>query len=161
MTRSQSHGEGLSLRPAAEDDVEVLFVLRNDPESVEFSGTARAVTWEEHREWFARCLTGAATSIWIGESNGDVVGQVRVDIDGGSATVSIAVIPERRGCGYAMEMLRHLQLKMAADHPTPELVANVHRDNAASRRLFERSGFVCTDDQSEFQVFRWCGRSVE
>lgn len=58
--------------------------------------------------------------------------------------MSITVAPERRGQGLAARLLAAGEVALLgerAEAPTV-LLAAVHRDNEASRRLFRRSGYL-------------------
>jgi UDP-2,4-diacetamido-2,4,6-trideoxy-beta-L-altropyranose hydrolase len=108
---------------------------------VRFSGTGRAVSPQEHGAWLAARLAQQQPRLWIGEVDEVPVGQVRLDVEGASGEVSIAVAPEARGRGHGQAMLRSLQAIAAADPEVDLVVALVHRDNAASLRLFAACEF--------------------
>jgi RimJ/RimL family protein N-acetyltransferase len=120
---------------------------RNDPVAVSFSVTGQAVGLEEHHRWLMERLNDAQSLLWIAEDRGEAVGQVRVDMEGGIGTVSIAVAPDHRGRGLATEILRAMLVEMAHTATVGELRATVHTANTASLRAFERVGFRTTGDR--------------
>jgi len=94
----------------------MLMALRNDPDAVRFSVTGRAVTSEEHERWFRTVRSDPSRCrIWIAEDGSTPVGQLRVDLDGDSGTVSIAVAADHRGRGIGTAMLRALVIKAGAE----------------------------------------------
>jgi UDP-2,4-diacetamido-2,4,6-trideoxy-beta-L-altropyranose hydrolase len=131
----------VTLRSAAAGDEALLLLWRNDPEAVRFSVTGRGVTPDEHAAWLARRLGDPSTHLWIAEERGTPVGQVRVDADGTTGTVSIAVAPTHRGRGLATAALQAMVIEIERDPDVAVLRALVHPDNPASARAFELAGF--------------------
>ncbi|HUZ70475.1 MAG TPA: GNAT family N-acetyltransferase [Candidatus Saccharimonadales bacterium] len=131
----------LTLRPATSGDEVLLLGWRNDPEAVRLSVTGREVTPAEHAAWLARRLGDPGTRLWIAEERGTPVGQVRVDLEGGSGTVSIAIGQGRRGHGLGSAALRAMVVEVERDQIASTLRALVHAENPASLRAFERAGF--------------------
>lgn len=152
-------GSDIVLRPATHADAALLLEWRNDPEAVRFSLTGRTVGASPHASWLAARLAGNTPRLWIAEEGRDPVGQVRVDLDGATGTVSIAVAPAHRGKGVGTGILHALLVEMEADPEVGTLQATVHADNAASLRAFERAGFQARNGRGHrFVVFE---RSVE
>jgi RimJ/RimL family protein N-acetyltransferase len=141
LTNSERPEPELSLRPATSGDAALLLGWRNDPEAIRFSVSRLGVTPGEHAEWLARRLADPATHLWIAEERGTPVGQVRVDVEGGTGTVSIAVAPGVRGRGLGTASLRAMVTLVERDPSVVTLRALVHTDNPASARAFELAGF--------------------
>ncbi len=131
----------LTLRAATSGDAALLLAWRNDPEAIRFSVSGAGVTPEEHAKWLARRLADPGTHLWIAEERGTPVGQVRVDVEGGTGTVSIAVAPGERGRGLGTAALRAMAGEVESDPAVLTLRALVHTDNPASGRAFELAGF--------------------
>ncbi len=131
----------LWLRPADTGDSERLYAWRNDAESVRWSATPLPVERCDHERWLQAALDDAGRRIWIGEVDGVAVGQVRVDVRAGIATVSISVDAEHRGHGAGGAMLRALRHELLGDAQTVGMRALVHPANVASLRSFTRAGF--------------------
>jgi spore coat polysaccharide biosynthesis protein SpsF len=143
------------LRPAGHDDSARLLAWRNDPMAVEFSRTGRMVDRLEHDRWVQQWLESPATRVWIGEMDGQAVGQVRIDVRAGIGTVSVTVAPEARGRGHAARLVQALQRALEADHQVIALVAEVDEDNEVSRRAFERAGFAVAARDDRWLTLRW------
>jgi L-amino acid N-acyltransferase YncA len=134
----------------------MLMAWRNDPDTVGFSVSRRAVTAEEHERWFRRVRDDPAHHrLWIAEDDGQPVGQVRVDVAGDTGTVSIAVESGRRGRGLGTSMLQALLAKAAAEGVPSRLTALVRADNAASLRAFAATGFRQASKGAEFLELEW------
>jgi RimJ/RimL family protein N-acetyltransferase len=146
------------LRPATPADEALLLLWRNDPAVVRWSITGRPVAPGAHAHWLAARLAGPNPRLWIAEEAGEAVGQVRVDRDDETGTVSIATAPGHRGRGVGSRMLGALVAEMEADHELRTLLAMVHPDNAASLNLFQRAGFLSVGSRQGFVIFE---RSVE
>lgn len=131
----------MQLRPATPEDAALLEAWRNDPEARRFSFSGAAVGGAEHMEWLRRSLSSARRRIWIGESDGRPVGQIRLDLEGGGiAVVHLAVAPDHRGEGIATAMLHAV-----TEHEpwgVSRLRAEVIAANTASLRTFEKAGFA-------------------
>jgi RimJ/RimL family protein N-acetyltransferase len=132
----------LTARRADAADAELLRGWRNDPETRRRSFAKTAVSVAEHRAWLHARLGSDRAAIWI-FSDGEVpVGQVRVDLDGDVAEVSIVVAPERRGQGYGKAMLSEaMQLLRKEFGAGVRARALVLDDHEASLRTFKACGF--------------------
>jgi UDP-2,4-diacetamido-2,4,6-trideoxy-beta-L-altropyranose hydrolase len=151
----------VTLRSATAGDEALLLLWRNEPDAVRFSVTGRGVTPEEHAAWLARRLGDPSTHLWIAEEHGTPVGQVRLDVEGTTGTVSIAIAPTHRGRGMGTAALQAMVIETERDPGVTHLRALVHADNPASARAFELAGFNELDDRNgAFVVFeRWVGTS--
>lgn len=134
--------DGFAFRPAIPGDGEALLALRNDPDSVRWSLSPRRVTAGEHAAWFSSVLHCPATRVWVAIDKGRPVGEVRIDVECGFASVSVAVDGSHRGRGLGTRMLSRLFDALEADQQVHTLTAAVHPDNEPSRRLFERAGLA-------------------
>jgi RimJ/RimL family protein N-acetyltransferase len=152
-------GSDVALRAATHADAALLLEWRNDADVVRFSLTGRTVGASQHASWLAARLARPTQRLWIAEEGREPVGQVRVDLEDATGTVSIAVAATHRGRGVGTKILRALVIEMEADPEVGTLLAMVHPDNSASLRAFERLGFRARDGRPHgFVVFE---RSVE
>jgi spore coat polysaccharide biosynthesis protein SpsF len=146
----------VSLRPARAADAKLLHEWVNRPESLAAKlKTTQAIPWERHLQWFESRLASPSCGIWIAESGGRPVGQVRAERDGESRfAVDIFVIPEARGTGVALAMLEALAAACAQRWPGAPLVARIKPDNWASRRLFAKAGYGGMTVNPDHLIFR-------
>lgn len=154
--RSRPGRGELHLRPATAADAARILAWRNERDAIRWSTTASAVEPDRHAVWFARMLEDAGRRVWIGEVDATPIGMVRIDVDDGVATVSVAVDAQRRGHGAGTGLLRALDRELVGDCQVVSLRALVHPANAASAHIFERAGYVAagTDPACGFVEFR-------
>jgi len=159
LTAGLPAGNEVVLRPATSADRALLLEWRNDQDVVRFSLSGRPVAAAQHANWLASILAAPPLRLWIAEEAGEPVGQVRVDLEDATGTVSISVAPAHRGRGIGSRMLAALVVEMEPDAAVRTLRALVHRDNTASLRAFERAGF--SDTGRHVRGFVVLERSVE
>jgi CMP-N-acetylneuraminic acid synthetase/ribosomal protein S18 acetylase RimI-like enzyme len=131
------------LRAAAAGDRLALWRWRNDPGTRRASFDSREIPLDEHTRWLAQSLALRERRLWIvvGEGGADA-GVVRLDVEGRSATVSIALAPEARGRGLGTAALRALAAEAFGSLGLATLRARVKRDNRASLAVFRRAGYA-------------------
>lgn len=145
----------LILRRAKSEDGPRLLTWRNDPVVVAMSKSQAPVEEREHQRWMEFNVSQGYPDhiVLIAESDFVPVGVIRFDVlktDVMSYRVSISVGAEHRGRGFGQQIL-----DSACDAMTDStLYAEVDRDNVASCKIFERSGFVPIDNKGRFTVLR-------
>ena len=112
LTTDWPAGNEVVLRPATSADRALLIEWRNDQDVVRYSLSGRPVAAAEHANWLTARLAEPAPRLWIAEEAGEPVGQVRIDLEDETGTVSISVAPARRGRGVGSRMLRALVIEM-------------------------------------------------
>ena len=68
---------------------------------------------------------------------------------GGTAMIGYGLVPSARGAGYATEALLEIVAFSFAQEEVVRLEADPDRDNVASHRVLEKSGFVRTRSTAE------------
>jgi len=135
----------ISLRRADSSDRERLFEWQRDPEMRRFAHTPRPPSWSEHVAWTDAVLADRGRCLNIVEADGTAAGFVRLDrAERGNRRgwlVSIGTAPTHRGRGVARQALGLARIMMERE----PLFADVHPDNAVSRRLFESAGYTAAD----------------
>ena len=130
------------LRPAAAGDRLPLWRWRNDPATRRASFDRREIPLDEHTRWFERSLALDERRLWIVTADGADVGVVRLDFEGPTATVSLALAPEARGRGLGSAALAALAAEAFGSLGLATLRAHVRRDNRASLTMFRRAGYT-------------------
>lgn len=133
----------VTARRATEADASVLFDWRNDPIARASSRSTAELVWEDHLAWVTRVLDDPRRLLLIAELDGEPAGTVRwdqhTDLDW---EVSISVAPGNRGLGLGRAVLDAGEALLRRQRSTVRMLAGIHRDNSASRRLFQRAGYL-------------------
>lgn len=134
-------GRELHLRNARESDCKLLLDWANDPAARTSSFHSTNIQVEEHARWFAERLDDPQSLIYIGEACSQAVGQVRFQFNGNGAVISVGIAPECRGKGWGATLVTQATRALARNRFIDHVDAFVKPENAASIRLFQRSGF--------------------
>jgi UDP-2,4-diacetamido-2,4,6-trideoxy-beta-L-altropyranose hydrolase len=135
-------GKQLSLRLVRQEDCQSLFQWANDPLVRSASFHPEPISFEQHERWFATRLSDGASVIYIGEdARRNPVGQVRYQLQGDRATLSINLDPAVRGQGWGAELLYFSVRALFRSRGVRVIDAFVRPENKTSLRLFERAGF--------------------
>ncbi|MDG2013116.1 MAG: GNAT family N-acetyltransferase, partial [Pirellulaceae bacterium] len=95
----------IRLRPANQDDIDLLLRYRNDTQTRAASRNQEPVDKHEHSQWLSQTLMRKDRRLIIGEIDGLPVGTARLDIrEDQSIEVSWTVAPEMRGQGIGHQL---------------------------------------------------------
>jgi RimJ/RimL family protein N-acetyltransferase len=131
-----------ALRPAAEDDSELIFRWRNDEGVRSTARTRHEIGADEHAAWFGRVLADPERTILIAETEGRPVAQLRFDrVDPGVWEITISVDASERGRGIGPRLIDAGVEWLRERERRGNVVANVQADNERSRRAFLAAGF--------------------
>jgi UDP-2,4-diacetamido-2,4,6-trideoxy-beta-L-altropyranose hydrolase len=134
--------EPLHLRPATAEDGQSLFEWRNHPHVRRYSHHSEPIAWADHCLWFEKVLADPNRVLLIGESSGQPVGVLRYDMQDSEALVSVYLDPSRLGQGYGTALLQSGLAWLSANAPQIRTaLAEIHTDNPASVRAFEKAGY--------------------
>lgn len=136
-------GESIRLRPAHAGDKRTFWELSNQPSVRAASFHSLPIPWEDHERWFANRLANADSRLLMAYDADDrVVGQSRLDFEGGDAVISIGVSESSRGLGYGKQIVSSTVRRAFATGRCNRIMAFIKPDNAASTRTFEKAGFT-------------------
>jgi UDP-2,4-diacetamido-2,4,6-trideoxy-beta-L-altropyranose hydrolase len=146
-------GGVLFARPAERRDEDRLLEWANDPLTRKNAFTSAVISPQEHHEWFLRRLAAPLSRIFIIESGGNALGQVRFDRTDAVWTISYALAPAFRGRGLGRQLLDAALHRMRAEFPDARVVGLVKETNIPSCRVFEALGFEAqrTDGVMEYR----------
>ena len=146
---SAMSGMGLRLRRAQPGDCELLWQWVNDREVRENSFSTDTITSETHREWFISKLADPNSVLYMAlDMNNGPVGQVRYDIEGSRALISISLAARFRGKGHGSGLLALAVEELFQSTRATVIDAYVKPTNEASLRVFKRAGFRRQDGVS-------------
>jgi RimJ/RimL family protein N-acetyltransferase len=131
------------LRQAKPADCELLFNWVNERDSLAAKlVTTGPIARAEHEKWFAARLADPETFLWIIESGGEPIGQLRLMKKIDAYEVDIYVVGGQRQAGVARQALTSGVDMLSGQRPSAIVRARVKPDNVGSQRLFERAGFL-------------------
>lgn len=150
----------MALRDVVASDWETLLSWRNAPSVREKSFNAQPVSIEEHQRWLAAFLENEQNVFFMAEDEAGIpLGQIRFDLHGESAVISLSVDPNLAGCGIGTRMTRLACGKFVERHPGVEILAHVKPDNKPSLAMFRSAGFRLADGvesgAAKSVSFRW------
>lgn len=141
--------DGFVLREVRTADKDLLFRWANDSLTRRNAFSTAPISYENHEKWFANTLNSASRIQLILEKEGVPVGQIRLDIEDGTAEVDYSIAPEYRGKGYG-KIICDMMVRYAKSHlEIKRIVARVKTSNVASKKCFLKNGFEATFEQFE------------
>jgi UDP-2,4-diacetamido-2,4,6-trideoxy-beta-L-altropyranose hydrolase len=134
---------GLELRRTAESDCEVFWEWANDPEARAASFRSKPISWEDHAKWFRGRLADPKAILYTATNKEDLpVGEVRYQMEGKRAVLSISLGARFRGCGWGQKILTVATERLFEDSKVEFIDAYVKPTNDASLNLFTGAGFA-------------------
>lgn len=143
-------GHSLYLRPARPSDCRRWFDWSNDPEARRASFSSDPIPWNDHQLWYQQRLADAGVLMYVAESEGAPVGQLRYDLRGREATVSVSVDAGQRGRGLGAQVLA-LGNDRLRSFAVDCVHAYIRTGNEASLRAFLKNGFRRVEDTTVSQ----------
>lgn len=133
----------ISVLRATARDCKAIWRWANDPGTREVSFTKSAIPWENHRAWYRRKLTDTGCLFLVGYSHrGRRVGMIRFDSTVEGIVVSVNLAPNARGRGIGSILIRRGTEQAAVFFGNRPIMAWVLPENPASKRVFEKAGYV-------------------
>lgn len=139
----------ISLRPATAEDCERVWHWANDAQTRANSFEADPIPWEKHKVWFQRKLGDECSRLFIAlDGDGDPIGQVRFEMAGEAAVISVSVDPARRGKGLGPGIIKTGAVAVLAEGRVKIIHAYIKPGNDASVCAFRKAGFTASEDAS-------------
>jgi UDP-2,4-diacetamido-2,4,6-trideoxy-beta-L-altropyranose hydrolase len=139
----------LSLRPAADDDIELIHRWNDDERTRAASFATGSISWDDHVRWFAAQQADPGAWLLIGSDALGAVGLVRFQVLDGTAEIGLTVAPERRGEGHAAALIDAGCSRIADEAGVTSVLARVKPANTASIRAFLAADFDEWPDQPD------------
>ncbi|MBE8998098.1 MULTISPECIES: UDP-2,4-diacetamido-2,4,6-trideoxy-beta-L-altropyranose hydrolase [unclassified Nostoc] len=132
----------LKLRLAYQEDCRLLWEWSNDPEVRAVSFSTELIPWEHHAQWFQSRLYSPTSIVYIGLDRNDVpIGQIRYELEGDKAIISISIDRKFRYQGYGIYLINLGCEKLFLDSETNVIHAYTKLDNKISIKAFLKAGF--------------------
>ncbi|MBV7298623.1 UDP-2,4-diacetamido-2,4,6-trideoxy-beta-L-altropyranose hydrolase [Enterovibrio paralichthyis] len=130
----------VSLKRATEDDIAQVYEWQCHPNTRKYALNPDIPTWEQHVVWMKNKLKRTEDYFYlIINTSGERVGVIRLDRKSQyDYLVSIFIHPDHYGQGIGHQALS----LVGRVHPHVNIHATVLADNIASRKLFEKAGYI-------------------
>lgn len=132
----------LVLRTAGLQDEAATLRLSNDPEVRASSFNADIIRPEEHERWFKKKIKDPKTLFLIAEVKNRFAGQIRFDIEGGNALISVSIDQSFRSLGTGRVMMKKAVALLKQQFPgANRATAFLKKENQRSEMFFKGYGF--------------------
>ncbi len=133
----------ISLRPATQDDRRMIFDWANASATRAASFCSDPILWETHVAWYDGRLNDANCLYFIAiDHRQTAVGQVRFEIKGEEAAISVGLDDSLRGRGYGVQCLELATDALFRSTKVARINAFIKPENIASLAAFTRAGYV-------------------
>ena len=136
----------VSLRRVESRDMDLLRELMNDPQiALSVVDFGFPVSARQQRVWFETVYPDEPAERFVIEASGQAAGSLvvaKIDADNMTCEIGYKVLRGHQGHGYAADAVRAV-LAYLFNKGFACVTACHLPDNAASRKVLERSGFVC------------------
>jgi len=147
----------LQLREATKNDVDLTFQWASDANIRKYSFQQEAITQEMHHAWFNSKINDPDCLYLLLENDSEVIGSIRYDINKeNEALISYLIDFKHHGHGYGNAILSLSWRVVTKKYPTlKQLVGFVVPENIASRKIFERQGYLLdSSDQKKLKYIK-------
>jgi RimJ/RimL family protein N-acetyltransferase len=132
----------LSLKPVVSEDCQLIWKWANDPLTRKFSFSSAPIPWEEHVAWFQTKLTDRQCIFHIVQRGSKPIGQIRFQIEGKEAIISVSIAPDQRGRGFSSQIIRLGSINLFYTTSVKVINAFIKHGNVASERAFSKAGYI-------------------
>lgn len=147
----------LVLRPEADSDAEEMYrLLGCDAEMSRYTGWNPYTSTEAALEKIQSNRQAEDSCGWVLTRNGAFAGTIGAydyNVQDNSIEIGYSVVREYWGNGYATEAVRAVVQYLQQELGMTAIRAWSHKDNAASIRVLEHAGFVCTGADGDIQNY--------
>lgn len=144
LSKSSKKDKEYFLRKLQKEDIIEVFTLSNQDYVRRYSINNTEIKWEDHKVWFNNVISSNDNVFYVVTNHtGEFLGQLRYQVVGKSATVSISFCKAIAGKGLSKNLMREsLNLIEKEKAVLEEVIAYVSIENNASIKLFENLGFT-------------------
>jgi len=141
-------GRRIRLRSANAQDARQIFDWANDPVVREVSFSSKPIVWDEHVAWFNKRLLDPDCVYFIALNEMDrPAGQLRFDVRGREAVVSVSVDASSRGRGLGTQIIQQGSARLFCTRPAVKLIrAYIKPGNTGSTASFRKAGYADSEN---------------
>ena len=134
----------LKLREATKNDVDMTFQWASDSNIRKYSFQQQAITQEKHYAWYNSKINDPYCLYLLLEKDSEIIGSIRYEINKeNEALISYLIDNNYHGHGYGNALLSlSLPTLLEKFSTLKQLIGFVVPENIASRKIFERQGFL-------------------
>ncbi|AJD92135.1 hypothetical protein JMA_28180 [Jeotgalibacillus malaysiensis] len=131
------------LRNVTNEDMKPVFELSNEDYVRKHSINQSKIEWSDHKNWFKQMIQSEDHVFYVvTDETGQFLGQIRYQLEGSSATVSISLGRALAGKGMSGKLMSESISKLQREKKEiTQIIAYVSEDNLLSKKLFERLHF--------------------
>jgi UDP-2,4-diacetamido-2,4,6-trideoxy-beta-L-altropyranose hydrolase len=143
LVTTTTHPAAITLRLATMTDCENVYHWRNDAETRRYAFNVEPIDFAMHQRWFVHTLGNPQRVLLIGEIDEQSIGVLRYDMAAAQTLVSVYLVPQQRGQGYAAELLKCGNQWLRDNRQEIKQVhAEIREQNHASAHIFRKAGFT-------------------
>lgn len=134
--------DSVILRLAETEDLYDVYKLSHTKDIRSVSFQQEKITLKSHKKWFNQKICDKSCLFLIGEIDNAFLGQVRLDMDGKEAVISISLVKKFRGLGIGEVVMDKAINFVKLHYPVIRIInAFVKQENTASIKFFREAGF--------------------
>lgn len=141
------------VRKAEKNDSRQILKIRNHPSNLKFFNNQERVLWENHNPWFEKkYFSGEDNYCFVLIYEEKLIGYCRYDKEDGDHIVSIALDPDYHGKGFGTKLLVSSLAELSVSGP---IVAEAHKNNISSCKLFQKNNFKLFREDEKSYYFKY------
>jgi RimJ/RimL family protein N-acetyltransferase len=135
---------------ATKDDIVGIYNLLHREFIKKYSSNSEKYEWEKHKKWYEFWIKSPYYLIYVMKDlRGKIIGQVRYEIDGEIATISIYIDKEKRKQGLGKIFIRETIEELKFENIEIKLiVAYILEENESSQKVFTDIGFKLNEKKN-------------
>ena len=137
----------INLRKASAKDGRLIWQWANDPQVRAESFASDSIPYNDHIKWFERKISNPDCFFYVAEnSNANPIGQIRFELEGQDAVISVSLDRKFRNQGYGSIIIVLASKKLFQISDANVIHAYIKKGNAVSLLAFKKAGFIFMED---------------
>ena len=137
----------INLRKASAKDCSLIWKWANDSQVRAESFARDAIAYNDHIKWFEHIINSPDCYLYVVEnSNGKPIGQIRFELEGNDATISVSVDRKFRNKGYGSKIITLASQNIFKISKATVIHAYIKKENSVSASAFRKAGFIFLEE---------------